>query len=168
MATVAIAIAGGALEQRASASIDEASATVRLANSSLGHQIKLEVLARNLRKVNRGTQEIFDTIESSADAGPASAAGVEQYTPERIQALADQAFALYFLFVEIYRRCAAARLTNCSKFGIGIEVSKLQSLGEHLWGLGDWLQMCADPEIYEEKMQRGEAEIQRGEFERLS
>lgn len=167
MATTAIAIAGQAFGQLAS--IDEASATARLASSSLEHHIKLLMLGRRLRKMNSGIQGLFDKIDSHSDS---SAAGpevrTEQYTRDRILSLAEQVFAVYFLYTEIYRRCASARLTNCSKFGVAFQLSELRSLSERLWGLGDWLQMYANPEIYDGPMAAGDAEIERGDFESFS
>lgn len=167
MATAAVALAGKIMERWAPGSIDEAGETVRLAGGAIARGGKLATLAQHLQRMNDSVQALFDAIDVESDASAAGRQSSEGYRIEKVQALARSAFALYFLFDEIDRRCESQNLMSDARPGVAQQVARLRELGDRLWGLADWLQMVSDPAIYEEKMRQGEEEIERGESEGL-
>lgn len=162
MATAAAILESGLWDQKVSEGIQEAALAVGFAQN-----MRLYRLGFRLSKLNAVLNDFFEYIYSKADGAQAQL-GMKEISEEQLQVAMQMLMTLYLLLEEIYRRSAARKLTNCSRFGISQKLAQVHSYRDRLWGLADWLEMIIDPSECERRMKKGRDEFDRGEFSRFA
>lgn len=162
MATAAMIVQGGFLEQKASEGLREAGLAIGFAQNA--NLLRLGIRLTRLNAVLKG---LFEAVHAAAERPPAE--GQEGDLPaEKLQSAIQSLTALHVLLEETWHRANAKQLTNCSRVGIALKLADLKAYSDRAWGLADWLGMVLNPAEYEGQMHAGRSEFDKGDFVRIA
>lgn len=165
MAAAAFAVAESrSFEEKASLGISIAGGALQLAQNA-----RLWNLSRSIKKLNSVLGDLFQQIDAVIEQASRKPAAElpGRVSEEKVREASQTLLTLHLVVEEVYRRCAEYQFTNCSRFGVALQLERLREYSDRLWAMHDWLHLAINPAEVEEKMRGGIAEIEKGDFVEL-